>query len=138
MKWTIDFGCDIQQQIRCDSNSKRLIFERLKCYLCSLSRYFINLGLKRNRSIDLNYFRICRFVLFFSCLVFFPPPCLSLEVESWRSIAPVALSATDKFVLIDTCVCSYFYQKIDYINAAIKIKKGYNLQKSVDTDVFRY
>ena len=41
----------------------------LKMFLCLLSRYFINLGLQKNRFIDIIYFRIFRFLLFFVILV---------------------------------------------------------------------
>jgi hypothetical protein len=127
MNCTIEFWGGIQQQTRCDCNSKRLICKCLKCYLCSPSRYFINLGLKWNRSLDINYFRIWLFFSFLHWSLLFSPSCPSLEVQTWKRTAPVALSATEKFVLTDTCMYSHFYQKIYYLSTLMKVTKGYNL-----------
>jgi len=89
-----------------------------KVFLCSLSRYFMYLGLqKKNRFIDIVYFTIWRFIL--SSLALFHLPILVLHLKQKHEGQRLFLSATYKpsatctWVVLPLCrVLTLWYQEV--------------------------
>jgi hypothetical protein len=77
--------------------------------LCNLHYKMIYCMNTRQKDHIYSCVKIWRSVFFVIAPVWFLRSCHSLEAETWRRTASLALSATDKYWVIDIHICIYIY-----------------------------